>query len=202
MHTPIIIVSEPDPMISGVLRVAFSDNFFVVLTSSSQEAEDCASAKVAALVVLDTARERRLAFETCARIRRSHGYAKCPIVLTANAITPQVCEAGETAGATALLAKPYSVSDLVQVVSAHVPTDDPLRWADRPRFGLAEAAVAWKPSPLPEWSAGEESRLSQNRHLLPIVRRPGQKLALVHETAPTRRQDSRALENVLQRKAK
>lgn len=184
---PIIIVSEPDPMISGVLRVAFSANFFVVLTTSSQDAEDCAAEKIACMIVLDAVRERRIAIEACARIRRRSGYAACPIVLTTNAITPSVSAASEKAGATALLEKPYSVSDLVQAVTPHIAVDDPLLWAHKPRFGASDAAVPWGAMRPPECVAGEESRLSRNRLLLPIARRAGKRLALFRESTPTAR---------------
>jgi DNA-binding response OmpR family regulator len=58
MTTPaIIIISERDPMISGVLRVEFSRwNFAVLLATSCAEADDYAAQTVASLVVLEVAK--------------------------------------------------------------------------------------------------------------------------------------------------
>src|SRR4051812_40323471 len=110
---PIIIISEPDPMVSGVLRVEFSRwDFAVLLAGSSEEADAYATQTAASLVVLDAARAHLSAYEACARIRRRQGYATCPIVLTVREVSTRLQAAAATAGATALLAKPYSVMDL------------------------------------------------------------------------------------------
>src|SRR4051812_22180696 len=96
---PIIIISEPDPMISGVLRVEFSRwNFAVLLASSCEEAADYAAQTVAALIVLDSAKAQMAAYETCARIRRRPGYASRPIVLTGWNVSARTQAAATTAG--------------------------------------------------------------------------------------------------------
>jgi DNA-binding response OmpR family regulator len=169
---PIIIVSEPDPMISAVLRVEFSRwDFAVLLATNSGEADTYAAQTVASLVVLDASRARLSAYEACARIRRRQGYADRPIVLTVRDISPRMRAAAATAGATALLAKPYSVMDLFRVITPHMQPDDPLLLAGHTQAGVAAPpAQEWKlPQPL-EWRSGSESALSRNRLLLPIVR--------------------------------
>jgi CheY-like chemotaxis protein len=122
MSTPlIIIISEPDPMISGALRVEFSRwDFAVLLAKSSEEAYTYAAQAVASLVVLDATRAQLSAYEACARIRHRQGYAGRPIVLTAREISPRAKAAAEAAGATALLQKPYSVMDLFRAVTPHL----------------------------------------------------------------------------------
>src|ERR1700710_3062685 len=97
---PIVIIAEPDPMISSVLRVAFTQwDFAVFLATSGQEAEDYAAHAVAHLVVLDV-KLQLAAYDACARIRRRQGYAARPIVLTANEPSPRIRAAAEAAGAT------------------------------------------------------------------------------------------------------
>ena len=72
---PIVIIAEPDPMISSALRVEFTHlDFAVFLAASGQEADEYAAYTVAQLVVID-AGLRVGPYEACARIRRREGYA-------------------------------------------------------------------------------------------------------------------------------
>jgi DNA-binding response OmpR family regulator len=179
MTTPqIIIIAEPDPMISGVLRVEFSRwEFAVLLATSCEEAGNYAAQTVAALVVLDAAKAQMIAYETCARIRRRPGYAERPIVLTGWDISARTQAAARTAGATALLAKPYSVMDLFRAITPHMRADDPLLLAGHSQTGVAAPPVQeWKRAGALEWNSGADSALSRNRLLLPIVRGPGKKI--------------------------
>lgn len=178
---PVIIVFEPDPMISGVLRVEFSRwDFAVLLAVSTQEADSYAAQTVASLIVLDASRGHMPAYEACARIRRRAGYANRPIVLTVREISERTAEAARTAGATALLPKPYSVMDLFRAVTPHMQPDDPLLLAGRTMAGVAAPPTQeWKrPGPL-EWHSGGDSALSRNRLLLPIVRGTGRKISIL-----------------------
>ncbi len=51
---PIIILAEPDPIISSVLRVEFSElDFAVLMATTAGDAEEYAAHAVASLVVLD-----------------------------------------------------------------------------------------------------------------------------------------------------
>lgn len=182
MSTPAtIIISEPDPMISGVLRVEFSRwDFAVLLAVNSAEAEDYASQTVASLVVLDAGASGSRAYEACARIRRRSGYAGRPIMLTAQEVSARTRAAAERAGATVLLPKPYSMMDLFRAVTPHVAANDPLLMTATLRQGVADGgAREWKAGPLPDWRAGDDSALSRNGLLLPIVRGRGVKVPLV-----------------------
>jgi DNA-binding response OmpR family regulator len=180
---PIIIISEPDPMISSVLRVEFSRwDFAVLLAVGSEEAEAYASQAVACLIVLD-AKKALGAYEACARIRRRDGYATRPIVITASEISPRTLAAAELAGATALLPKPYSMMDLFRAVAPHLTPDDPFLRASPAQAGVAEpASQEWKPASALQWRSGHESALSRNRLLLPIVRGAGRRIPLIRET--------------------
>jgi len=177
---PIIIISEPDAMISGVLRVEFSRwDFAVLLAGSSEEADAFAKQTVACLVVLDASKSRLSAYESCARIRHRQGYAERPIVVTVREDSPQAKAAAQTAGATALLTKPYSFMDLFRAVTPHLQPHDPLLLAGQKLAGVAAPPTQeWKPPGALEWHSGGESALSRNRMLLPIVRGVGTKIPI------------------------
>ncbi len=165
-------------MISGVLRVEFSRwNFAVLLAANSEEAGEYAAQTVAALVVLDAAKAQIGAYEACARIRRRSGYAARPIVLTGWDISLRSQAAATTAGATALLAKPYSVMDLFKAITPYMQADDPLQKAGPSRAGLAAPpAQEWQRPATLEWASGTDSALARNRLLLPIVRGTGKQI--------------------------
>jgi DNA-binding response OmpR family regulator len=122
------------------------------------------------------------AYEACTRIRHRPGYAGRPIVLTAWSISARTQAAATTAGATALLAKPYSVMDLFRAITPHLRPDDPLLVAGHIQTGVAAPPTQeWKPPGALEWKSGPESALSRNRLLLPIVRGTGKKIPIVGE---------------------
>lgn len=182
MSTPAtIIIFEPDPMISGVLRVEFSRwDFAVLLADNIAEAEDYAAQTLASLVVLDAGLADLHAYEACARIRRRSGYEARPIVLTAKEVSARTQAAAKRAGATVLLPKPYSMMDLFRAASPHVAANDPLLMTVAKRQGFAAPAVReWKPDPAPAWRAGGDSALSRNGLLLPIVRGRGVRIPVV-----------------------
>ncbi|HEX3575241.1 MAG TPA: hypothetical protein VHU42_11630 [Rhodopila sp.] len=178
---PIIIIFEPDPMISDVLRVEFSRwNFAVLLAVNTDQVHTYAAHAVASLIVLDAAKTEFAAYEACARIRRRDGYADRPIVLTAREVSPRTMAAAERAGATALLPKPYSMMDLFGAVTPHVPPEDPLLTAGRAMAGVAAPPTQeWNTPPSLEWRSGDGSALSRNKLLLPIVRGAGVKMPLI-----------------------
>lgn len=168
-------------MISGVLRVEFSRwNFAVLLATSCAEADDYAAQTVASLVVLEVAKPQIGAYETCARIRRRPGYAGRPIVLTGWDISARAQAAAATAGATALLPKPYSIMDLFRAITPHMHPNDPLMLAGHVQAGVAAPPTQeWKPPGALEWNSGPDSALSRNRLLLPIVRGTGKKIPII-----------------------
>ena len=171
---PIIIVAEPDPLVSSVLRVELSDgDFAVLMAATASEAEEYATHAVANLVVMDVSVRRLDGYTACARIRRRSGYAGRPIILTSVDVSEPMQKAATTAGATALLPKPYSVSDLFTALAPHLPPGDPLLTHRASRFSLAQE---WTRSPTAEVRAGRDSALSRNGLLLPIVRKAGVKI--------------------------
>jgi len=180
---PTIIIAELDPIIRSVLRVEFSwVDFVVLLAADGQEAENFAARTVARLVVLDAGLEGFGGYDACARIRRRVGYHHAPIVLTVHERSPRVAAAATKAGATEVLAKPYSFNDLLNTLVQHLPADD-LLLVNRPKApGLCEVAGrAWgQPAPL-EWRFSNDSGLSRNRLMLPIVRGSGVKVPLIRK---------------------
>jgi DNA-binding response OmpR family regulator len=177
---PIVIIAEPDPMISSVLRVEFTHlDFAVFLAASGPEAEDFAAQAVAHLVVLD-ARLHLGAYEACARIRRRQGYAARPIVLTSNEPSQKAQAAADKAGATLLLAKPYSVSGLFGALRNILAADDPLL-THRARAPGMSAPKEWAPAQNLTWSSGDDSALTRNGRLLPIVRGRGIKVPIIRK---------------------
>lgn len=180
---PIVIIAEPDPIISSILRVEFTRlNFAVLLAASGQDAESYASQTVAHLVVLDT-RLHLGAYDACARIRRLPGYANRPVVLTATEPSPKVRAAADRASATVVLEKPYSLGDLFNVIRPFVPADDFLL-THSARVGGMNAPRAWAPAPALTWESGGNSALSRNGQLLPIVRGKGVVIPLIHKPGP------------------
>lgn len=177
---PIVIIVEPDLMVSNVLRVDFSCLGCAVLVApDAQAAEDYAARTSANLVVLDVTAMKLQGYAACARIRRLNGYATRPIILSARNVSPQDIMAGQKAGATLMLAKPYSITDLVQAVTPHLPPGDPLLTHPARPTGMAEAICEWKPMPKLEWRFGADSGLSQNRSILSVVRAEGKRVPLI-----------------------
>lgn len=180
---PIVIISEPTLMISDVLRVEFSClGFAVLVAANAKQAEEYASQTVANLVVLDVTEMKLNGYEACARIRRHSGYAARPIILTASQISHVDIAAAEKAGATFLLPKPYSMSDLVQAVSPHLSADDPLLTHPSKGTGMSAATMQWTPKAKPVWQFGDDSGLSRSGSILGVVRGAGKKIPLIRST--------------------
>ena len=182
---PIIIISEPDSMISDVLRVEFSRwDFAVLLAEGSAAADAYASQVVASLVVLDASTALLSAYEACARIRRRPGYAGRAIVLTVREVSPRIKAAAQAAGATVLLPKPYSVMDLFRAITPHMQPNDPLLVAGGTGTGMgAPPTREWSGPKSLEWRSGGDSALSRNKLLLPLVRGVGKKIPLLGKTS-------------------
>ena len=174
---PIVIIAEPDPMISSVLRVEFTHlDFVVLLAPSGQEVEDYASQVIAHLIVVDT-KLRLGAYDACARIRRQPGYADRPIVLTTSKMTPPVQAAADAAGATCVLPKPYSVTDLFKALEPSLAPDDLLLTQRARIFGVSQPKE-WALAAPPAWKASAGSGLARNGQVLPIVRGKSVKIPL------------------------
>jgi DNA-binding response OmpR family regulator len=181
MSTPqTVIIADPDIIVANALRVEFSYRDFVVLLAGSPaEAEDYTRQTLASLVVLDVGTQRLPGYDACARIRRSEGYTRCPIVLTASTVSVPMRQAAEKAGATCLLAKDYSFADLINAVLPHVAAGHPIvRQLAAPGMGQP-AQQEWSQPPSFAWRFGSDSRLSRNARLMPVVRAAGTKVPLV-----------------------
>ncbi|HEY0184115.1 MAG TPA: response regulator [Rhodopila sp.] len=179
---PIVIIAEPDPIISSVLRVEFTHrNFAVFLAASGPEAEDYAGYTVAHLIILD-ARLQIGAYEACARIRRRQGYSARPIVVTASKPSLRIKAAAATAGATVLLMKPYSVDHLFSAITPFLEPDDLLLTHRLHDSGLASPSQEWAPAGKLRWESGTESALTRNGRLLPIVRGAGVRIPLLRKS--------------------
>jgi DNA-binding response OmpR family regulator len=177
---PIIIIAELDSIISSVLRVEFTQlDFAVLIAATAGETEAYAAQAVASLVVLDVGALRLAGYSACARIRRRMGYADRPIVLTSSHVSDPMQAAAKTAGATALLPKPYSLSDLFNAVTPHLPAGDPLLTHRARRSGVGQE---WKRPSAQAVRAGCDSALTRNGLLLPIVRSAGMKVPLYRKT--------------------
>jgi CheY-like chemotaxis protein len=175
---PIVIIAEPDPRISSVLRVEFTQmDFAVFLAASGPEAEDYAAHAVAHLVILDTKLQLG-AYAACARIRRRPGYATRPIILTATELSPRITAAAGTAGATVVLPKPYSVDHLFGALSHFLPADD-LLLTHRLQGTGVRPPKEWAPKPGLASQSGGDSALTRNGLLLEIVRGSGRSIPLI-----------------------
>ena len=178
---PIVIIAEPDSMISSVLRVEFTHmDCTVLLAADAKEAEEYAWLAAARLIVLDAGRLGLGAFLACARIRRFPGYARRTIVLTAKDMSDRTRAASAKAGATTLLAKPYSVSDLFAAVTPYLAADDPLLITRTRQPAMAEPRE-WRAAPTPAPRFSDQSALTRNGLLLPIVRGRGVSIPLVRK---------------------
>jgi DNA-binding response OmpR family regulator len=175
-----VIIAEPDPLISGVLRVEFSRrDFSVYMAASGPEAEDYAARTMADLIVLDAGLHLD-AFDACARIRRRPEYTRRPIVLTTARPTSRVQAAAGAAGVTFILVKPYSVGDLFSAIRPYVPSDGLLPTGhglgarlDQPRDRTA--------TPQQQSQSGLQGPSIQIRPFVPVIGGKGVLIPLVRK---------------------
>jgi DNA-binding response OmpR family regulator len=167
-NASLAIVSEPDPRVRQVLRVELSHaNWTVLVAGDADEVEYLAARTMAQMIVLDVSTIKLRGYSACARIRRQSGYETRPIILTAANAGTRDAEAAGTAGATALLAKPYSVGRLFQVVKSRLAANDPLR-ATLPTG--PEQMLDW--STATSWSFGVGSGLRPGGRPMQVVSGP------------------------------
>jgi DNA-binding response OmpR family regulator len=181
---PIVIIADKDPIVSNALRVEFNHRDFVVLLAmTAADAEDYAGQTIASLLVIDVGGNGLAGYDACARIRHRPGYKKRPIVLTAGLITPRMTRAAERAGATAVLSKSYSFTDLIKLVLPHVSADDPLARKLRAGSGVGQAPQReWNRPSSFDWQYGNDSRLTGNARLMPVVGTAGVRIPLMKVT--------------------
>ena len=172
------IVSEPDPRIRHVLRVELSHAAWNVLVATdADEVEYLAAQTPADMIVLDVSTIKLRGYSACARIRRQVGYETRPIILTAANVGTRDAAAAGTAGATALLAKPYSVNKLFQTIRPHLAANDPRRAA----IPLApEKVLDW--STAARWSFSAGSGLRQDGRPIQVIPGPTVRIPLIRAT--------------------
>lgn len=169
-----VIVAEQDWNLRNVLRQYLDgQGFRPLVTPIAGEAEDFARRVLAQLVLLDVELPGISGYEACARIRHMPGYAGVPIVLMTGVSSTRRYQAAQRAGASAMLLKPFSLTDLGREIERFLidPDTVPRRLPDLTVPGFAEAPVkVWEPKPDLAWRFGEGSELSAGKRTLEMMR--------------------------------
>lgn len=159
------IIAEPDYRIRDVLRVELTNASYTVLTAEdADDAEDLAVRMEVQMIVLDVSQVKLQGYSACARIRRHPGYRTRPIILTATEVETRDTAAAGAAGATALLAKPYSVSELFRVMRPYLSANDPL-WDNLSR--VADKPLDWDDAA--NWSLSAGTGLRRDGRVMPVT---------------------------------
>ena len=115
MANPSVIIADSDRDLRSAMRVQLDAiGFTCFVAVDAREAVERAAAGTPRLVLLDVALPRLGAFEACSRIRRLPDGHGVPIVLTTLLDRRQVRAAAARAGASRVLVKPFSVTDLMR----------------------------------------------------------------------------------------
>jgi CheY-like chemotaxis protein len=121
MSNPNVIIADPDRDFRSALRVQLDAIGFVSFVAmDAREAIERATQQQPRLVILDVGLPRLGAFEACVRIRRLPDCRAVPILLVTLIDRPQIRAAATRAGASGLLVKPFSVSDLLRQLTPFV----------------------------------------------------------------------------------
>ncbi len=172
------IISDPDSRIRHVLRTELSHaDWTVVVAADAEEVEQLAGKMAADMIVLDVSAIKLRGYSACARIRRQAGNSALPIILTAANVGTRDAVAAGTAGATALLAKPYSIGKLFQIIRPHLPANDPRRTNLPPN---PEHVLDWAAAT--RWSLGAGSGLKQDGRPLTVSTGPTVRIPLRRTT--------------------
>ena len=177
---PIVIIAEPDPIISSVLRVEFTHwDFAVLLAASGREAEDYAAHTVAHLIVLDA----RTA-TGCLRRLRPHPPAAGICHSADRADHEQAVAQGQgggrrgrrhgRAGETVFGQRPFQCDTAI----SSRPTTCCL--PSRPGSGM-NPPKEWAPASVQTWQPGGNPALARNGQLLPVVRGQGVTLPFIRK---------------------
>lgn len=162
---PQVIISDPDQRVANALRVELLEsNCRVLMAPSAEEAEELTRRFNARLIILDVSQIKYRGYSACARIRRQPYYANRPIILTTAHVQARDAAAAGTAGATALLAKPYSVKQLLRAIRPHLAANDPLR-ACLP--APVDTSIDW--SGTPGWQFTPDSGLRAEKGIMAVI---------------------------------
>ncbi len=113
-----IIVADNDSMMRGLLRTVLEQRGrTLLLCVDGEEAVALATHTVASLVLLDLRMPRMGGIEACLQIRGLPRYATIPIVILTVFDAETLKRRALKAGATSFLAKPFSRTQLLQVVN-------------------------------------------------------------------------------------
>ena len=129
------------------------------------------------MIVLDVSQVKLQGYSACARIRRHPGYRTRPIILTATEVETRDAAAAGAAGATALLAKPYSVSELFRAVRPYLSADDPV-WDNLPRS--SDKLMDWDEAA--SWSLSAGTGLRRSGRVLPVTSERTVRIPLIRIT--------------------
>jgi DNA-binding response OmpR family regulator len=194
-----VIIADPDRDFRGALRVQLDAfGFASFVAADAREAVEWSTRRVPRLVILDVGLPRLGAFEACARMRQLWTLRSVPIVLVTRVDRRQIRQAAECAGASLVMAKPFSVNDLLRQLKLLTndpgDPDDKIAW---PEHAGAAACLAggmaqplrpvWAPSAKPTTQLGtapapdhwvregagrvQPETLMQGRYMLDVMRR-------------------------------
>jgi two-component system chemotaxis response regulator CheY len=140
LHHPRVLVVDDEPLLRELVADALRDAAFDVRSAANGlQAFDLLRTWVPRAIVLDLMMPQLDGIGFCERLRRNPRLASIPVLLLTAAYLPQL--AAQRVRAQAVLAKPFEVDDLIDMVSK-----------------LAAAARACSPSHVREVCPGSSSR--------------------------------------------
>jgi len=175
-----VIIADRDRDLRSALRVQLDAiGFTCFVAMDAHEAIERAARHPPGLVLLDTALHDLGGYEACAAIRRLADCRDTPIVLVSTIDRPQIRAAAIRAGASLVLVKPFSVSDLLRALEPfRTGVDGPAAWqpfADGsacPASGFAEPPrQVWGPPAKISPLEPRPPQLEQGLHMLAVMRR-------------------------------
>ena len=175
-----VIIADRDRDLRSALRVQLDAiGFTCFVAMDAHEAIERAARHPPGLVLLDTALPEFGAYEACAAIRRLADCRDIPIVLVTAIDRRQIRTAAIRAGASLVLVKPFSVSELLRALEP-IRTDIDGSAAGQPfaggpanpMSGVAEPPrQVWGPPARSKPTEPRPPQLEQGLHMLAVMRR-------------------------------
>ncbi len=164
-----VIVADNDYIVRGILRsVLDGQGFTVIQAVNGLEAIEYATRTSARLIILDYKMPKMDGLSACAKIRRLSGYGDVPIAILTAFDNKETRAAAERAGATTLIAKPFTPFDLLRRVGALL--GQPVLDGGVASGDSGPAMRVWKRRHEPVPVFGEPPVLSEGRRVLKICR--------------------------------